>query len=350
MAMLGLTPVELSAIISVNVKNRTPKKGVSLTELRNSILFEFEENDRRRGVPYLTVTKPVSMEYKLEYKSRVEFAEGEEPFHGFDGSLNDLFSAFSDDTEGDEEEFSAVEEVYSSDESEVEEFDDEETDDYDESEDDYDEDDDDYEDEDEEDYEEEIVEEPEEEEFDDYEEDDEDEDEEESGEVVSPSAFLQTQVQQQQPVAEPVEVVQETEKVIKKQPDKVVPEAVKVAPPKEVKVVKRRKPKSTKPVVKKPVKKVVKKQPEVKAKTATTVDAFEDLVSGVSTTPKRRPPQRRVSAESKPVEAAPRTLRELIRANPGCDVAFASKYFPRKEIQKQERMGRIFIKNGKLTI
>lgn len=53
---------------------------VKLGELRAQLIRKFEADDKRRGVPYLAPTEQVSDEYNLLYKESVRFVEGERPF------------------------------------------------------------------------------------------------------------------------------------------------------------------------------------------------------------------------------------------------------------------------------
>ena len=86
---------------------RSIKTGqVPLDELRSSLMRKFEEDDRRRGAPYLAPTPKISEEYKIEYKEHVEFLGDEEPF---DSSILDLLEDdeesevdYSEDVVGDE--------------------------------------------------------------------------------------------------------------------------------------------------------------------------------------------------------------------------------------------------------
>lgn len=82
-------------------------------------------------------------------------------------------------------------------------------------------------------------------------------------------------------------------------------------------------------------------------------DAFDGLFSDITESleaqpqDKKRRPTPRVSPS---VEANYRSLRELIKNNPGCSVEFATKHFPKREIQKEIKLGKVFLKNGKLSV
>ena len=328
---------------------QTKIPAMTIDAVRLSILKEFEENDKKRGVPYLAHTPKVSDTVRIEYKDSVEFGQDEEPFvigmysdDFLDGGLGsvpvdvDDSVPFIDQAEydslvesgnfdepisgvearyspEDDEPVSGVEARYSEDDDEGEYSDEDDEDEY--SDDESDEDD--YSDDDEED--------------DDY---DEDDDNDEDTREISPSDFLSSiRAKETLPaqVERPLEAPKKPEVVQQRvEPKKLVQS---VQPPqrqKPVDVRQAKEPKSTKDVF----------------------DEFDSMFSGVSkaspTTGVKREPVKRIRPTQVVTEA--QTVRELVKNNPGCTVEFAKQYFPEREIKKQISVGRIYYKNGKLTI
>lgn len=59
------------------------------------------------------------------------------------------------------------------------------------------------------------------------------------------------------------------------------------------------------------------------------------------------PPSARVPSTPK---VSYKSLRDLIKSNPGCTIEFASRHFSKREIQKELKMGKIFLRAGKLSV
>lgn len=82
-------------------------------------------------------------------------------------------------------------------------------------------------------------------------------------------------------------------------------------------------------------------------------DAFEEFDSlfGSSGPAKAAPSKiERPSTAVKATGTGYRSLRDLVKNNPGCTVEFASRYFTRREIKKAVSLGNVFVKNGKLSV
>lgn len=98
-----------------------------------------------------------------------------------------------------------------------------------------------------------------------------------------------------------------------------------------------------KKVVRKVIKRVVKTKPKP-IKEESFADLVERKRESVNTRPAKSKPQDRAAEEGI------RTLRDLVKRHPNCDIKLAEQYFPRKEIEREVRMGRVFLKAEKLTI
>ena len=77
---------------------------------------------------------------------------------------------------------------------------------------------------------------------------------------------------------------------------------------------------------------------------------FSDITESLEAPPQSKKKRRPTPRVSPSVEANYRSLRELIKNNPGCSVEFATKHFPKREIQKEIKLGKVFLKNGKLSV
>lgn len=79
---------------------------------------------------------------------------------------------------------------------------------------------------------------------------------------------------------------------------------------------------------------------------------ISDLIPDVS--PEPVSPKKKVDARPAPISTTGpdtyRSLRDLVKHNPGCSVAFAARHFPKSEIQKNITLGRVYLRNGKLGI
>lgn len=74
--------------------SRTKVPSLSIDKLREIFFEEFESNDRKRGIPYLTPTRTAAADY-INYIDDLELEDGEEPYVGnsLAGLLDDgLFS------------------------------------------------------------------------------------------------------------------------------------------------------------------------------------------------------------------------------------------------------------------
>ena len=56
-----------------------------------------------------------------------------------------------------------------------------------------------------------------------------------------------------------------------------------------------------------------------------------------------------VSKDEEP-ENIPRDIRDFLRQHPGSEILYVQKFYPKKEIEKQVKLGRIYKKRGKLFI
>lgn len=309
---------------------------MTIDKIRLTILKEFEENDKRRGVPYLAHTPKVSDTVRIEYKEKVEFGQDEEPF--VVGIYSDSFlngpiktvqptgvveeEPFTDQDEynslvesgsvdgEDEDKWSQKPNTYvdvlaSDEESSYESEDSGELDDSDE-------------------------------EF--------DESDDQPSHEVSAATFLSSLG-----VSAP--------EVFKETTPSVVPEVVaekkiaapivvpKVVRPKKIIKVEAPAPVATKVV---PTKSSVKSTSDI-------FDEFDTMFSVVSN-PVEKPAHvrqeiRNLAQTRRLAEVTEaKTVRELVKNNPGCTIEFAKQFFPEREIKKQISVGRIYYKNGKLTI
>lgn len=349
---------------------RSIKTGqVPLDELRSSLMRKFEEDDRRRGAPYLAPTPKISEEYKIEYKEHVEFLGDEEPF---DSSILDLLEDdeesgvdYSEDVVGDEKsaptdlfadnlarlssvdqdesavviEESEPEEDYSEDDFE-EDFEDDEEDleafDVVEESEPEEDDEEDFGD-DEEDLEAfDVVEESEPEE--DYEEDDEDDVDSISfdSEPVGKSLFGSTE-EVEEPAEEPVE---EPAEVPAPAPNPGAGSPATTAKPKKK--------------VKRVVRRVVRKKKDEGVSSDVT-DHFNSEIRE-STKPvtrpvaKVRPKPKITSPEVQKTLSNPRTVVEYVKANPNCTIKEVSEHYSKKEIERSVRTGKIYVKGGRLSV
>lgn len=57
-----------------------------------------------------------------------------------------------------------------------------------------------------------------------------------------------------------------------------------------------------------------------------------------------------LSIEKTMIEDVPSDLRSFVKKHPNCEISFALKYFSQKEIDKQQKLGRVYKKKGKLFI
>lgn len=318
-------------------------------ELRLSILREFEDNDRRRGTPYLAITPEANTTRSISYTESVTFADGEEPYvpnkknsailSTIDSELkksvvvetpaaeylNDDEDNSSEDTIGDTEEEEVVlspsaflsritesdplEDFSTSLEStefSQEDKESEESEVSDEIESGYDSD----------------------ESEDESEEESEDESEEETHTDLVEEAD-----------EEPIQEVKEVKREVTEIPHR--GSKVKKQAPLHPMLRKKRaeaEVKSTTPAV----------EQKQKQSSNDVFDQFDSMLEGVSPRQSvtRKPPAKPI----KEVITEYKTLREFVKNNPGCSVDHAKQYFPEKEIKKQINVGRIYYKNGKLTI
>lgn len=307
----------------------------TLSRIKYEMMREFEAMDRRRGVPYLSVTPEVSSEFLLEYKEHVEFEDGEE---AFDETFMDA-SLFADEDEEIEEGYE-VEDINIEGDVEDEEYESNVV----------------HESEVVEDYSEPVVDVVEEEkefdveqdsdgfdlwadiegyvsnEYDEEEEYEDDlvplEDDEEFSESIEEDYISEDTAESgENPLKEePVHVDYEPETVVER--------------PKKKRVVK----KVIRRVKKKP-EPVIDPSPTEGYRERSKSDDFDRRIAKA----KEAKPKVSRSAPESPVEK-PRTLRELVKANPNCKASFAAQYFSKREIEKNIRMGRVFVKNGRLNI
>lgn len=320
---------------------RAVKTGpVSLSELRVSLMRKFEEEDRRRGTPYLAPTQQVSEQFKIEYKEHVEFLGNEEPF---DSSVLDLLDDDDSDSSDEQADEGIVEEpvsrilspfeanmsrlVGSSDDStsvviEESEPEEDEQEDFDDSEFDV------------------VVEESvPEEDFDDSEfdvveesepEDDFDDSEFDAVEESEPEDDVEELVDSE-PAGRslfdsPVDPVEEPK------PEKAV------QPTKKVKKVVRR------VVKRKPV-----QQPPTEAKPRVSADISDDLDFDIQKPVTRKPPKATSNAVQNEL-SNPGTVVEFVKANPNCTVKEVALHFSKKEIERSVKTGKVYVKSGRLSV
>lgn len=332
---------------------RSIKTGqVPLDELRSSLMRKFEEDDRRRGAPYLAPTPKISEEYKIEYKEHVEFLGDEEPF---DSSILDLLEDdeesgvdFSEDVVGDEK--SAPTDLFADnlarlssvdqDESAVVIEESEPKEDYEE---DFEED---FED-DEEDLEVfDVVEESEpEEDFGDDEEDleafdvvEESEPEEDYEDDVDSISF------DSEPVGKSLfgttEEAEEPAEVPAPAPNPGAESPATTAKPKKK--------------VKRVVRRVVRKK-KTEGVSSDVTDHFNSEIREPKkpvTRPvaKVTPKPKITSPEVQKTLSNPRTVVEYVKANPNCTIKEVSEHYSKKEIERSVRTGKIYVKGGRLSV
>lgn len=330
---------------------RSIKTGqVPLDELRSSLMRKFEEDDRRRGAPYLAPTPKISEEYKIEYKEHVEFLGDEEPF---DSSILDLLEddeeSGVDYSEDVVDEKSAPTDLFADnlarlssvdqDESAVviEESEPEE----------------DYEEDFEEDFEDDeeglevfdVVEESEpEEDFGDDEEDleafdvvEESEPEEDYEDDVDSISF------DSEPVGKSLfgstEEAEEPAEVPAPAPNPGAESPATTAKPKKK--------------VKRVVRRVVRKK--ANGVSSDVTDHFNSEVRE-PTKPVTRPvakvtPKPKItSPEVQKTLSNPRTVVEYVKANPNCTIKEVSEHYSKKEIERSVRTGKIYVKGGRLSV
>lgn len=314
--------------------DQTNIPAMTIDEVRLSILKEFEENDKKRGVPYLAHTPKVSDTVRIEYTDKVEFGQDEEPF--VVGVYSDDFlngpvkvvqptgvvkeAPFTDQNEynslveaglvesDEESKWSSKDDTYVDHPASAEEIDNEDFEDSEDSED--------FED------------------SEDYEESESADEEDEYTHEISPLDFLSTvRVSPPDPVkaTKPIEMVDQP--------------SVATEPVRPKKIIKTEVPPHHKPQVKAPV---------VKTSTQDAFDEFDTMFARVSKSVEKKVVRQelrepvRVRRAVEVTEA--KTVRELVKNNPGCTIEFAKQFFPEREIKKQISVGRIYYKNGKLTI
>lgn len=334
--------------------NQTRVPRMTSAELRLSILREFEDNDRRRGTPYLAITPEANTTRSISYTESVTFADGEEPYvpnkknsailSTIDSELKKSVvvetpaAEYLNDDE-DTEDTEEVEEVVLSpsaflssitESDPLEDFstrlestefsqEDKESEDSEESE------------------ESEVSDEIES----DYDsgesgesgESDDSDDSDDSDEEETPTDLVEEADE------EPIQEVKEVKRVVTEIPHR--GSKVKKQAPLHPMLRKKRaeaEVKSTAPAV----------EQKQKQSSNDVFDQFDSMLEGVSPRQSvaRKPPAKPI----KEVITEYKTLREFVKNNPGCSVDLAKQYFPEKEIKKQINVGRIYYKNGKLTI
>ena len=80
------------------------------------------------------------------------------------------------------------------------------------------------------------------------------------------------------------------------------------------------------------------------------IDEEEEVIDKVDVVSREGIPKKEEKKEEPKVLGSYRTLRELVKAKPGCSIEEAVKYFPKKEVDKDISLGRVFKKNNKLFI
>lgn len=324
---------------------RSIKTGqVPLDELRSSLMRKFEEDDRRRGAPYLAPTPKISEEYKIEYKEHVEFLGDEEPF---DSSILDLLEDdeesevdYSEDVVGDEK--SAPTDLFADNLARLSSVDQDESAvviEESEPEEDYEEDFDDSEDLEAFD----VVEESEPEE--DYEDDEEDLEAFDVVEESEPEEEYEDDVDSISFDSEPVGKslfgsTEEPEEVPAPAPSPEIESPATIAKPKKK--------------VKRVVRRVVRKK-KAEGVSSDVTDHFNSEVRE-PTKPVTRPvakvtPKPKItSPEVQKTLSNPRTVVEYVKANPNCTIKEVSEHYSKKEIERSVRTGKIYVKGGRLSV
>lgn len=324
---------------------RSIKTGqVPLDELRSSLMRKFEEDDRRRGAPYLAPTPKISEEYKIEYKEHVEFLGDEEPF---DSSILDLLEDdeesevdYSEDVVGDEK--SAPTDLFADNLARLSSVDQDESAvviEESEPEEDYEEDFDDSEDLEAFD----VVEESEPEE--DYEDDEEDLEAFDVVEESEPEEEYEDDVDSISFDSEPVGKslfgsTEEPEEVPAPAPNPEIESPATIAKPKKK--------------VKRVVRRVVRKK-KAEGVSSDVTDHFNSEVRE-PTKPVTRPvakvtPKPKItSPEVQKTLSNPRTVVEYVKANPNCTIKEVSEHYSKKEIERSVRTGKIYVKGGRLSV
>lgn len=324
---------------------RSIKTGqVPLDELRSSLMRKFEEDDRRRGAPYLAPTPKISEEYKIEYKEHVEFLGDEEPF---DSSILDLLEDdeesevdYSEDVVGDEK--SAPTDLFADNLARLSSVDQDESAvviEESEPEEDYEEDFDDSEDLEAFD----VVEESEPEE--DYEDDEEDLEAFDVVEESEPEEDYEDDVDSISFDSEPVGKslfgsTEEPEEVPAPAPSPGIEAPSTIAKPKKK--------------VKRVVRRVVRKK-KAEGVSSDVTDHFNSEIRE-PTKPVTRPvakvtPKPKItSPEVQKTLSNPRTVVEYVKANPNCTIKEVSEHYSKKEIERSVRTGKIYVKGGRLSV
>ncbi len=99
--------------------------------------------------------------------------------------------------------------------------------------------------------------------------------------------------------------------------------------------------------------KVIFEEPEIKeepVKRENPYAEFESLIKGYSKPDESPKPTEKPVIKPKKQEKFYSSVIDFIKDNPNCSVSEAGKHFSKKEIQKQIKLGKIFLRRGKLSV